>query len=379
MMKYLKFSIKILIIIFIIVIFDLIAGFLYQTITRPPEMFYNDERIGLRHLLDIDKITSWPEAKNGVVNYKTNNLGFREDSPTPVICDKKRRIMVFGDSHTDGVIDNALSFPNLTEAILNHDNPLSTDIINAASGHTCLFQQSLHLQEWLYLKPDKAVFVFYTGNDYLEMLWDFIPHPGWNEQGEMIFLTAEQKPVDFTSYSVILRVLRRFDNSLKMKAERINRYAMWQSFSQAQYLHENKDSFDKSSRFHDATVKTLKKIANENHFDLLFIILPTKYQIEPGTDSVSFRKLEQLLGLSSGRKADDRVRKDFISILTENEMNFIDLHDTFLTASRNEPSKPLYWNSDHHLSEFGHEVVAKIWANYESTQQGLIQDSMRRK
>ncbi len=364
-MRIVQFGIKSIIVFFIVTLFDIIMGSLYKTITSPPEMFYKDDRLGLRHIPGIDKSSPWPEAKKGYVTFRTNNFGFRENEPTPVICDKKRRIMVFGDSHTDGVVDNSCSFPNLAEKMFNQDDPLSADIINAASGHSSIYQQSLHLEEWLYLKPDQAVFVFYSGNDYLEMLWDFIPHPGWDGKDELIALPAEPQPIDLTSHSILLRVLRRFDNSVRMKAERINRYAVWQSLSQAYYFHEHEDAFEQSSRFHDATVKKLRKIAEENRFELLFLILPTKYQIEPGTDSVSFGKLELLFGLSPDSKTDDRVRQDFISILTENHMNFIDLHDSLFSAARNEPSKPLFWNSDHHLSEFGHEIVAKQWVEYE--------------
>ncbi len=364
-MKSVKFILKMIIVLLIVVLFDFIFGSLYKHLTRPPQMFYTDERIGLRHISNIDKSSNWPESHKGSVIFKTNNLGFRENKDTQVKKNKSNRYMVFGDSHTDGVVDNELSFPNLTENHLNLENSDFVEIINAASGHSSIYQQSLHLEEWLHLKPDKVIFVFYTGNDYLEMLWKFIPHPDLNERGQLIALPAEDQPADWVSYSIVLRLIRRFDHSVKMQAEKINRYAVWQSLSQAYYFKEHPVEFEQSSRLHDASIKKIKRLSTQNNFELLFLILPTKYQIEPDTDSSSFRRLEQLYGLSPNEKTDDRVRRDFLALLRQNEISYLDLYDSLLTASQEKPANPLYWNSDHHLSESGHAVVARIWTDYE--------------
>lgn len=365
-MKFMKLIFKILILIVITAICDFLAGTLYRKMTRPPEMFYTDAKIGLRHITDINKVSAWPEAKKGQIVFRTNNLGFREDEDTPASKkDGSVRYMVFGDSHTDGVVDNAFSFPNLTEQELTKRTGKAFEIINAASGHTSLYQQSLHLEEWLHLRPDKAVFVFYTGNDYLEIQWTFIPHPGLDEENQLIALPAVDEPVDWTAHSVILRVIRRFDNSVKMKAERINRYAVWQSLSQANYFREHPGAFEISSRLHDATLKKIKRLSEKHHLDLLVLVLPTKYQVEPESDSSSFRRLEELFGLSSGDNMDDRVRLDFRRLLESNEVTYIDLYDSLKTIAREKPGLPLYWNSDHHLSERGHGEVARIWTEYE--------------
>ncbi len=365
-MKYIKIIFKILILFIITVLCDFLAGTLYKNLTQPPEMFYKDPKIGLRHIANINKTSDWPEAKNGQVIFRTNNLGFREDEDTPVLKkDGAVRYMVFGDSHTDGVVNNAFSFSNLAEEELTRRTGKTYEIINAASGHTSLYQQSLHLEEWLHLRPDKVIFVFYTGNDYLEIQWTFIPHSGLDEKNQLIALSAENAPFDWTARSVILRVIRRFDNSVKMKAERINRYAVWQSLSQANYFKENPGSFERSSQLHGATLKKIKRLAGEHRFSLLVFVLPTKYQIEPETDSLSFPRLEELYGLSSEDKADDRVRLDFKGLLEKNEIDIIDFYDSLKTAARNHPDRPLFWNSDHHLSERGHEEIARIWTKLE--------------
>ena len=59
----------------------------------------------------------WPERADGQWMLRTNDLGFREDAALPVPR-PALRVLVTGDSHTDGVCNNDESFANLLEARL---------------------------------------------------------------------------------------------------------------------------------------------------------------------------------------------------------------------------------------------------------------------
>jgi hypothetical protein len=79
---------------------------------------------------------TWPEHPQGAIRYVTNNLGFRKDSDTTE-CKGSGvyRILVTGDSHTDGVVYNSESFPNRLETMLNlSSKKLTYEVINGGSA-----------------------------------------------------------------------------------------------------------------------------------------------------------------------------------------------------------------------------------------------------
>ena len=85
-------------------------------------------------------LVPWPEHPSGHIQLHSNNMGFREDAPTQV---EKHgyRVLVTGDSHTDGAVNNAESYANVLEALLNQSLDPSgatqpVEVINAGVGGT---------------------------------------------------------------------------------------------------------------------------------------------------------------------------------------------------------------------------------------------------
>jgi hypothetical protein len=101
------------------------------------DYYMSDLVIGHIHRPNVQREVTWDEHPEGRVIMRTNNLGFREDTDTDV---KKRddtvRILVTGDSHIDGVVDNSESFPNRLEALLNSSGLGPTfEVINGGTGY----------------------------------------------------------------------------------------------------------------------------------------------------------------------------------------------------------------------------------------------------
>ncbi len=111
----------------------------------------------------------WP---TGVGNWYviTNDEGLREDE------DLRRegvdlRILVTGDSHTDGVCRNYQSFPNRLEQLLAEQRPGRTvDCLNAGKGGYSFYEYLGVLEKYADLRPDAFVVATYGGNDLYEVL-----------------------------------------------------------------------------------------------------------------------------------------------------------------------------------------------------------------
>jgi len=317
-------------------------------------LFVYDREVGFIHQSNVEFEVSWPEAQSGKVVFRTNSIGLREDRATQERPVADCRIVVFGDSHTDGVVNNKDSFPHVAQDILNRSSETPVEVLNAGIGLSCIREHAQLLKRLLRLRPRVAVFTIFVGNDYADILH-----------------TAEGPTLydRWLKHSIILRGLRRLDFSPRMRAERINRYAMWQSMAQAYYFQQHPDSLARASRMHEELFSSVDSICREHEIVPLVLILPTKYQIEPGSAGEDFASIEHLLGFLPERKTDEVVSADLHSILTRLHMPFVDLKERFVAAAGPSHARHLFWQADHHLSEYGHAVAGTVLAD---TLRGLL-------
>jgi lysophospholipase L1-like esterase len=345
----------------VLLLTDLAAGTAYKSYKESPNLLVWDDSVGYTHRRDDSVHVAWKEGPRGYMVLRTNNLGFREDAPTAVRSGAGVRVLVFGDSHTDGVVENPQSFPHQAERMLDSSG-VKAELINAGIGHTSVYQQSLHLRRLLYLNPDAVVFTLYAGNDYMEILWKHLPHLAV-EADRVVEEPALERPMtdQWIDHSIILRVLRRLDTRPRARAERRNRYAMWQSLAQAELFQREPNKFDTAAQLHRHVFGDLKRLAAAGRFRLLMVILPTKYQVEYASCAEDFQEMEALLDLDSTLSWDDRVRRDLRAALDEHAIPYYDAHDDFRRqAGAGGPL--LYWNADHHLSEEGHALLGRYLA-----------------
>ena len=78
-----------------------------------------DELSYMRHIPNRDDPIRMKEVPNGVWSMRTNALGLREDAE-PLAAKPDLRILVTGDSHTDGVCENRDSFPHVLQRALDN-------------------------------------------------------------------------------------------------------------------------------------------------------------------------------------------------------------------------------------------------------------------
>jgi len=134
-----------------------------------PEVTY-DPALYFRRVPNLAGGRPFPEVPGGAFVLRTNSAGFREDAELPEAPDK--RVLVLGDSHTDGVCLNPHSFANRLETELARRHPgASIDVVNAGTGGYSFYNYLRGLERFTpELRPDVFVCAVYGGNDFLETL-----------------------------------------------------------------------------------------------------------------------------------------------------------------------------------------------------------------
>src|SRR5207248_2046133 len=116
-----------------------------------------------------DVVVPLADHPGGSFRFRTNNLGLRRDVDTAI--DKPPelfRVLMLGESQTEGYVNNEESFPTLLEARLAGQlSPIGrrAEVLNAGVGG---YKPTLELQRFQVrgapLRPDLVV-VFVAGND----------------------------------------------------------------------------------------------------------------------------------------------------------------------------------------------------------------------
>jgi hypothetical protein len=102
---------------------------------------------------------------------KTNNRAFFEDHDTPAGKPAGvSRMVVLGDSQTEGLCINSESYPHRLEAMLNHENVGRYEVINAGTGRYSPYQYYVKaVHDIMPLKPDHMIVGLYLGNDMQDL------------------------------------------------------------------------------------------------------------------------------------------------------------------------------------------------------------------
>lgn len=277
----------------------------------------------------------WPEHPTGSVRMVTNNLGLREDTDTR---ERKEpgtyRILVSGDSHTDGVVYNAESFANRLEAGLNSAGGGRFEVLNAGTGHHGPYNYFGILRKDLELEPDVFVVVLYTGNDFLDALRTArqrrrVRIPNGRPKG---YFAALKEAID------------------------LSRGAVAQALNQIYFFKTYPLLTGKAIKFTLEPLREIQNLCEKHDIELLVLTLPTRCDTDRDPASSSWHAASQRLGLTAENLAINRG-------LTQHLLNQLDLLGITvvdLSPWLVDRGEELYWERDYHLNHRGHEVVAEV-------------------
>ncbi len=282
---------------------------------------------------DQEQRMPWPEHPQGSFVMRTNGQGLREDREIQV---EKRgpRVLVAGDSHTAGVVNNHETLAKRLEQNLRGEPGLSElEVVNAAVPHTGPYCYRRVLDKWGHLDPDLFLVVLFLGND----LWDDLKIgyvlDGWSPpRGDQ----------DYT---------RRISKAAERSRGPIN-----QGLNQCYRFKHFPWEADRSLDAVEHSMLAIGEECQKRGIRLVTLLLPTKADVEPESDAdvleavcrdLEITREEASLNAQLGSRLQERLEAAGIETLYP------------LEAMRAAP-EPLYWKLDHHLGLAGHDLLARL-------------------
>jgi hypothetical protein len=336
-----------------------------------------DPLLGYTHQEHVEAEIPFPEYPNGGFRAAANNHGLREDSETGYQKPPGTyRVLVVGDSHTDGTVNNAETYPNVLESALVSQG-LQADVLSAGVESYSPFTEMLrfHYYGRLY-QPDIVLAGIYVGNDMKHM-------KGFEDieiaqDGTVLIddtpLQPHRRPIaeclaDQLHHSYRYNVVKSKWISLASEGEippteqafRACRGCYWQSLEQAYTFHSGDLDLDQGANRLRNTLTQLREQVHGTGARLIVVLIPTKRQVEgPQSDVGRFAQAADILGLSAEeREFDELALRTALDACDRAQVEVLNLlpglREAYITAR-----EPLYRTTDWHLNPAGHRAVAAI-------------------
>lgn len=276
----------------------------------------------------------WPEHPSGVIIQQTNNLGLKEDSETQEQkAEGTYRVLVTGDSHTDGVIHNSESFPNVLEDSLNKNfYHKKYEFLNAGNGYYGPQNYYGCLKYYSNLRPDAFIVALYTGNDYMDAV---------RIEAENGRMKVPERPESY--YYDLWDLDGKFPG---FTGQLMNQVKFFKSYPAYRDTALN------------VTHKYLGKIkahCDSNDIDFMVVLVPTKLDIEPELDSARIDTAFQIMKFTQADiQQNESLTDKTVEWLNTTGVRYVDMREP-LKAAEGE----LYWKADLHINHLGHAEIAK--------------------
>ncbi len=304
---------------------------LYVALLQPdPRMAYDP--LALLVLKPGQRQTfEWPEHPRGRITFVTNDRGLRDNEPTAA-PGTGRRVLVLGDSQTEGMVHNQEAFAHVLESLLaTRGQP--AEVLNAGVGTTSphnYLGQYLRLAD---LRPDLVIVVVYAGNDFAGTL----------RLDELI----RQRP---TTHMPVERLRDARDRWPTVLA---------QAFGQALLFEANPEAVEPAVEAVREVLLELDRQCRQGGARLLVATLPTKLDVDDDDRATQV----ELLALTGLAATDLAVNAELAVRLRErlagDGIDALDLAPMLLARAG-----PHFWTSDYHLNVRGHETVAAALARH---------------
>jgi len=308
-------------------------------LARETDYYLPDSLVIHVHKPYAKRILEWSEHPVGRIVMQTNNMGFREDEDTSTQGPENTvRVLVAGDSHIDGVVNNVESFPNVLEQLLNDEfDSVRFEVINGGTGYYDTSHYLQFLKKYLHLKPALYIVVIYTGNDFM----------GAASILEQTTVIPSKRPPDYHT--------RLADAREKIST------GVGQVLNQIFYFKSCPVMQEKVLDSVISNLSGIQALCRENKIRPLFVFLPTLLYIEPERDEQRLKKAAEALKLTGD---DLRLNREIASKVMEwlsgNDIPYLDLYQ-----SMKEADDPCFWIRDYHLGTNGHRIAAEaMFAEY---------------
>lgn len=334
-------------------------------------------------------LTPFPEHPSGQIEFRRNRDGIRSDQETSISpAEDVQRVLVVGDSHSEGMVQAHETFSVRLQQRLNQDNA-RWEVLNGA------FRRASPLQEyWAYeqayglFEPKVVVVGFFVGNDLMDLLrvTDRL-HLIRGEDDEWLVTTpqaASNATEDRSSWTESLkRPLRKHsaiyrsltdipwlrsavvDSTASDYRKRLEAAAaeepgwVWQAGNQVAYFRAHPDDESTAWAQMEWIWRRWKESLDQSGRRMIVVLIPTGMQSHPRHWMERRAHVNQLLALPDEAWTDlDRQYEQAQSLAESLGIETLDL----LAAIRSQEStgQAYFYEIDQHLNVAGHELVAEL-------------------
>lgn len=293
-----------------------------------------DPHVHFRHVSDLAQRRDWDEHPDGYFVLRTNSIGLRED--VEVLTEQPDlRLLIAGDSHTDGVCNNDEAFGNLLEAQLGRERPDDViESLNAGCGGYGFYHYLGTLERFLPQRPDVLVVAVFGGNDFEETLTLFHKYNG------------TRRPPGAALYGELISdVLARAD-LLPCLA---------QAFLSYKYFDVHPGQMEVALQVaRDVTTEILVTCLRHSVHPI-FVYIPSMPDSEWDTDAELFESLTELLEVSpQGLASANHLADSYLEFLRDRRVDVIDMREVF---AREGPGN--FWLADQHMNLRAQALIAE--------------------
>ncbi len=262
---------------------------------------------------------------------RTNEQGFRRDIPLST-TQPELRVLVVGDSHTDGLCNNSESFCARLESLLLAEPPASTvEVLNAGVMGQSFYGYLGSMEAHQDLKCKGYVVVFFSGNDFLDVLTP------------LHFFQRELAPPQPVGY---------FER-LKRIAD-VNTEALTQGFNQMVYFESFPDEADLALGAAWWVCQEMDALARSQQVPWVLVHIPSAFDVGQSEVLNTRRRVMEAAGLSEEHaRIGSRLAGRLLDQARSAGIQTLDMSGRFAA----EPL-PCYW-SEFHINLRGHELLAE--------------------
>jgi len=280
-----------------------------------------DPQCYFRKRAGLEGRRDWPEHPAGHYAWRTNSLGLRgsaEPAPTP----PDLRVLVVGDSHTEGVCLDAETYPARLEQGLRAAYPGRTiEVLNAARGGYSFFHYLGALERALELEPDVLVVGIYGGNDFEEVL---TPHH---------YFQGTRRPPSESFQELRARAMRGHGTAIGQALNSVKYFVTWP------------DQVDVALQAARDCCTEIQALCLRRSIHPIFVFIPSAAEIEP-EGHPKLREAMAMLELSpEDLRTSERMADSLLAFLRQRGLDVLDLRPAFRSAD-----ELLYWKADMHCN-----------------------------
>ncbi|MDP6538970.1 MAG: SGNH/GDSL hydrolase family protein [Planctomycetota bacterium] len=263
---------------------------------------------------------------------RSNSLGMRNDGE-PLVPPPNLRVLVTGDSHTDGVCANEESFCGLLgDGLRLNELDRTVEVLNTGTGGYTFYHYLGVLERHLELGPDVFVAVVYGGNDFsgaikFQRYFRRRPPPVREPFSMKSFARAGVRGSGVESQEMV----------------------------QLSYFLNNPQDVDLAVQTATALSRRMAELCERAGCALVLVYLPGPLVGQPRHHAELIVARDAHMGEHAGEPDPaERIADAWLARCADLSITALDLRPLFRASSER-----LYWESDSHINLAGHALVAR--------------------